>query len=197
MSMNPLLELDQNLFLAINGFHSSSGDALMHWVSHRLIWLPLYVLICFLLYQRLGWLQFIYAVGIFAFVLLLADQTTSGILKPLIARLRPCHDPALTPVVHLVNGKCGGPYGFASSHAANFFVLATYMSWHLRGRFRWMRVSLFGIASVVAYSRVYLGVHYPSDILVGALIGLLSGNLGILMYKALMRRLGRTYEPIN
>jgi undecaprenyl-diphosphatase len=121
-------------------------------------------------------------------VLFVADQTTSGILKPLIARPRPCHDPSLAPVIHLVHGKCGGSYGFASSHASNFFVFATYLSWHFKGRFRWVRIFLFGIASVVAFSRVYLGVHYPSDIVVGALIGLFSGSLGIFMYKALMRR---------
>ena len=183
--MDRLLALDQNLLLAINGFDSPFLDFLMIWASNRWIWIPLYLWMAFLLYRRIGWIQFAYALLILVLVIVLTDQTTSSILKPIVARPRPCHVPWLAPVLHLVNGKCGGPYGFASSHAANFFGLAVYLTLILRNKPYGLPFLLFGVAFLVAYSRVYLGVHYPLDVIGGMLIGLFWGGIGFWFFTIL------------
>lgn len=125
--------------------------------------------------------------------ILLADQITSSIMKPYFARLRPSHDPALNGLLHLVNGYKGGLYGFASGHAANTFGIATFFWLLFRSRYNWIGL-LFLWAVAVTYTRLYLGVHYPSDILVGGTIGILSGTTGHLLTMFLQKKYGRQID---
>jgi undecaprenyl-diphosphatase len=104
-----------------------------------------------------------------ALTILLADQFTSGFLKPLMERLRPCHDPRWEGIIHNY-GRCGGLYGFVSSHAANTFGMAVFLNLKLKGKVKHLGW-LYLYAAVVSYTRIYLGVHYPFDIVLGALIG--------------------------
>jgi undecaprenyl-diphosphatase len=169
-------ELDRSLFLFLNGLGSPYLDFFMLWASDRFIWIPFYAVLVFLIIKKFKF-QSIYLLVVVALLVLATDQITSGLLKPIFERFRPCHDPLLINQVHLV-GRCGGRFGFASSHAANTFGVAMYL-WLLFRSINSHAWLLFIWAAFVSYSRIYLGVHYPGDIIVGAFIGFI---LGYIMY---------------
>lgn len=178
--MDYLNSLDTGLFLFLNGLHSAFFDPIMYWLSNKLFWVPMYLLIVFLMvrkYKMRGVLMLLF-VGI---VIALCDQTASHLLKNLVQRLRPSHEPALAGLVHLSKAGTGGLYGFVSSHAANCFGLATFLWLVLDNQFKWLKYWLFVWAVLVSYSRIYNGVHYPGDVLVAAFIG---SGFGWLMAKA-------------
>lgn len=131
-----------------------------------------------------------------ALTILLADQITSTIMKPYFARLRPSHEPTLEGLLHIVNGYKGGLYGFASGHAANTFGTATFFYLLFRNKYWWVGL-LFLWALLVTYTRLYLGVHYPSDILVGGIVGILSGTTGYLVTTSLLRKYGKKIEELK
>lgn len=184
-----LTELDRQLFLTLNHFRSDWMDPVMLFLSAKNVWIPLYLLI-------IGLIVYIHRKKAIIYVLCLilsvvaADQLTSRLMKPGFARYRPCHEPALSGQV-LTPGKCGGKYGFASSHAANTFAVAAFMFFLFRDRHRY-RTILFFWAAIISYSRIYLGVHYPLDILTGAAVGI---GCGYLWYKIGLRTVKRLYHP--
>lgn len=170
--MEFLLELDKDLFVELNSYHAAWLDNVMVVVSHKLTWIPLYVLIIYFIFRTYGFKGGSVAVFCIVLTIVLADQITSTLMKPFFARLRPSHDPELQDLIHIVNGYRGQKFGFASSHAANTFGLAlfTFMLFKNRnGYIAW----IFLWAMVVAYSRIYLGVHFPGDILVGGIVGMI------------------------
>lgn len=167
---------DQALFKLINGAHFEFGDILMPLISNKFVWIPLYAL---MLYRLIKYTPYPWWHTVLAIILLItiSDQLASGFLKPAVARLRPCYEPALDGMVHLLKG-CGGKYGFASSHASNSFAIAFFVNYLLKDKFKYMKW-LIAWAALVAYSRIYLGVHYFGDVLVGALIGWLAAFLAL------------------
>jgi undecaprenyl-diphosphatase len=169
--------IDRNLFLFLNGLNSPLWDQVMWWISNRLIWLPLYLIITGWLIYRFKWKVVIILVMV-ALLITLSDQGSVHLFKEVFKRLRPCHEPEISGLVHLVKGHCGGKYGFISSHAANTFAIATFTLLIIRNKY----YSIFIIfwATLVSYSRIYLGIHYPGDVLVGALYGFL---IGVLIYR--------------
>ena len=170
-------EIDQSLTLFLNGIHSPFFDRLMIWISTQEIWylFYLFILIYLGIKQRKG---FLLSVFLIALLITLADQTSSGFLKPMVKRLRPCHDPEIKEMIHNPNG-CGGQYGFTSSHASNHFAVAFFLFPLFRQRTKWAWL-FFPWAIIISYSRIYLGVHYFGDIMIGALIGAV---FGVLVYK--------------
>ena len=175
--METLEALDRAAFLAINGWYAAWADGLMLAVSARLTWVPLYLFFLFLLQRRYGWKGLLCAVPAIALMILFSDSGSVMLFKETVQRLRPCHEPLLNGLVHLVPENCGGQYGFVSSHASNHFAIALFMTGALRGVPRWAAPMLLFWAALIAYSRVYLGVHYLGDVFVGALYGGLIGSI--------------------
>ena len=180
-----LNDIDADALLAINGLNDAFQDALWWMVSAK--WssvLLLLAVLWILLHQNRRHALLLLAT--FALAVLVADQVSSGLIKHLVERLRPTHDPSLENTVHVINGYRGGMYGFVSSHAANSFAVATLLSFVMRQRL--VAFSLFTWALLQCYSRMYLGVHYPGDILGGILVGLLVGWLAWHLMRTIQRR---------
>jgi undecaprenyl-diphosphatase len=184
--MEWLLQLDKNLFLAINGLHSETWDGIMWWISGKTTWWPFYLLlILFLAWKKRG--QLIPLLLFLILVVTVTDQTSVHLFKNVFQRLRPCHEPELQGLVHLVNDYCGGRFGFISSHAANTFGVALLILLWIR---KWWFTSLMILwALIVAYSRVYLGVHYPGDVMAGALWGAGCGWLIFVLFRRVLAML--------
>jgi undecaprenyl-diphosphatase len=175
-----LIELDKQLFLVFNGMHTTWLDPVMQLFSKTVASIPLYAFLLYQLYRsykQRTW-GILLSIGL---LILMTDQFTTGLMKPLFERLRPSHEPSLHGLVHLVDGYVGGNYGFASSHAANTFGVAMVLSCLLRREKPWIKW-LFLWAAFVSYTRIYLGLHYPGDIIVGALVGVLFGWLVFKLY---------------
>ena len=153
----------------LNRHHHPWWDWVVYWATHEVFWLPLYAWLVYLLARRLRRKVFFALIAI-AMLIMLCDQFASSLVKPWVQRLRPCCNPALQHLVYVV-GRYQGIYGFISSHAANTFGLATFLWLVLRSYYRYSYM-LFGWAAGVSYARVYGGVHYPADVLLGALSGL-------------------------
>jgi undecaprenyl-diphosphatase len=171
-SVDMLINSDQDLFLWLNGHHTPLLDSLMYWITFKYTWIPLYVgLIA--LHVKKDWKKGLAEIAVVIIAVIIADKITSGLMKPYFVRFRPCHEPELQGLVHQVTG-CGGLYGFASSHASTSFAVAAAWFAFLKTRApnTWL---LFVWAAIYSYSRVYVGVHYPADIVIGALIGLAVG----------------------
>ena len=184
--MEKIKQLDQALFLELNSRHSPFWDTVMVLVSNKFVWIPFYLLIIALLlyfYRRRGALM-ILALGASVG---LADFIASGIFKPFFERLRPCHEEVIGATVYVIDG-CGGRFGFVSSHAANSFAIAAFLCFLLPVRHWPLKILLLVWAAIISYSRIYLGVHYPGDITVGAAIGLLTAWLGLVAYRLLVQR---------
>jgi undecaprenyl-diphosphatase len=162
-----LLKWDNQLFLLLNGLHSPFWDTIMVFASGKFNWLLLYLFIIFFIVRKHGWKTFWWLLTI-TLVVIATDQISVGLFKNVFQRLRPCHNPELQGLTHLV-GRCGGQYGFVSSHAANTFGVAVFLS--LLFSKRWITFTLLIWAAFVSYSRIYLGVHFPGDVLCGAILG--------------------------
>jgi undecaprenyl-diphosphatase len=169
--LSVLIHIDTELMLWLNSFHSSFWDVFMYIVSDKWTWLPMYAVIVYVLLRKYGFkLIFLWICLMFFFAILFSDQLCGGFIRSYFERYRPSNlSNPISHYVHIVDGYRGGRYGFPSCHAANSFALATLL--FLLFRNRMLTITIFVWAVLNSYSRVYLGVHYPGDLLVGALIG--------------------------
>ncbi len=181
-----LLQLDKDIFLFLNGFNTAWLDPIMYWVSNKYFWIPFYALLIWFCYKHYGW-KLLLILVLIAILITLSDQIT-GFMKDYFQRFRPSRDENLEGLVHTVYGYQGGKYGFASSHAANSMALAVFIIHLLKGRIKYIVPVMVIFAFLNAYSRIYLGVHYPGDVLVGAIVGLLVALLVIQFWKFFTRK---------
>ena len=188
--MDTVISWDQQLFLLVNGAHSAFLDSVMYWFSDKWIWLPVYAILFFLIVRNFRSQTWIVLLGA-VFLVVLTDQLSVKLFKDVFMRLRPCHEPDLEGMVRTLYGQCGGKYGFISSHAANTFGIAMFVGLLLRPNLKWLLPVLIVWATLVSYSRIYLGVHYPGDVLVGALLG---GLLGVLTYILTLFLMSKVYS---
>ena len=186
--VNTISAWDRELFLILNGTHNDFWDFVMWWASDKFIWIPVYALLLYILWRRYKGRSWILVLFV-AFLVFLSDQVSVHLFKDVFQRLRPCHDPALAGMVHIVKGKCGGQYGFYSSHASNIFAISVFFLYLVKAKTWKLILPLLLWAGLIAYSRVYLGVHYPGDIVAGAVAGSL---LGWLVGRSCLLVLGNT-----
>jgi undecaprenyl-diphosphatase len=181
-----LVDLDKHVFLFLNSFHNRFFDIIMLWSTYTFTWVPLYLLLVVWLIYRFR-LKGITIVIMAVLLIVATDQVTSSFMKPFFQRLRPCYDPVISGMIHMVT-PCGGQFGFVSSHAANSFGLAMLLFLLFRKSEKWPPYVFFW-ALLLSYSRIYVGVHYPGDILIGALTGCIIGFLIYYFYLKLPRKL--------
>lgn len=187
MDIQQLIETDQSLLLALNDSTSLLWDGVMWVITDTKTWIPAILALLYVIFKNNKFSQGLTIVCMFAIAVTLADQIASGICKPYFARPRPAQDSEIMYMVHVVNGYRGGMYGFMSSHAANTFVVAMLTSLLLRS---WpFTVMMFIWAAVPSFSRIYLGVHYPGDIICGALEGCIVGVLVYLLYCYIQKKI--------
>ena len=174
--LHQIQELDTQAFLFLNQLHADWLDRPMYWITQTETWIPFYLLLVLWLVKTYKQ-KSIYMILTLVLTIVLADQFTSSFLKPFVARLRPCHVSYLSDKIHAVT-NCGGQYGFASSHAANSFGLATGLLLLGVIELKYFYVILVW-AFTVSYSRIYVGVHYPLDVICGAIIGIFCAIISV------------------
>jgi undecaprenyl-diphosphatase len=185
-----LIEWDKKLLLLLNSFRASWLDPVVLLLTETFFWLPLYLFLLYVVIKTFKKKSWIPLLGV-TITIVLTDRITSGFMKPFFQRLRPSREPSLDGMVQLVtdfSGEVyyGGLYGFASSHAANTFGTAFFFWLLFRKTKSWI-VWLFPWAVVMTYTRIYLGAHYPGDIIVGGLVGLLCAWIGYQCQRLLTR----------
>ena len=176
--MEEIIQFDKQLLLMVNGSDSLFLDYLILTLTNALTWIPLYASLLYVVIKTNLNVREVFLILLAAgLCVLLAGTVDDEIVKPLVARWRPTHDPQIGSLVDVVNGYRGGNYGFFSAHAANTFSLAVFFSLLMRQRL--LTIFLVGWSLINCYTRLYLGVHYPGDITVGLLWG---GFVGWFVY---------------
>lgn len=174
-----IIQIDQSILEWMQSFHSNGWDIFFLLITDKWVWIPLYGLFLYLIgkQSQCEYKRILIHLLCIALLIVLADQIASGICKPFFERLRPCHEPSIQSWLHTVNGRCGGQYGFVSSHASNTLAITLYLILFKVIEKRPAIIALLAWMLLVSFSRIYLGVHYPLDILGGWLVGILSVGL--------------------
>lgn len=186
-----IIHLDKSLFLFLNGLHCAFLDPIMVFITGDFTWTPLYVVIIFFFFWKRDWRWGLLALAAVLLTFALTDQLSVHLFKNTIQRLRPCHEISLSGMMRALE-NCGGQFSFISSHAANTFGLAAITS--LIFAKRWYACSIFSWAAIVSYSRIYVGKHYPLDIICGAIFGILAGYC---IWKLFQMADNKMYKSVN
>jgi membrane-associated phospholipid phosphatase len=172
--VDALTQMDYKAWYYLNTrWHDPIFDAIIPYFRNQWFWVPVYFFLLLHMpwtYKRKGWLWCLF----FFLAFVISDRVSAGIMKPYFMRLRPCHQPELQTFVHLLV-DCGGQYGFPSSHAANHFSIGIFGAVTMGRRYSWVWPAALLWATLVSYAQVYVGVHFPLDVLVGGLVGTAGG----------------------
>ncbi|MBL7561058.1 phosphatase PAP2 family protein [Olleya sp. YSTF-M6] len=186
--LDQLVQYDKELFLFLNNLGSTSWDAFWVFYTDKVHWVPFYVILLFLMYKKLNTKMFVLTLVVIALMILFTDQVTNLFKKVLVKRLRPCHEDELVQAMRLLKSWCGGQYGYFSGHASNSMAVAIFSGLMLRYKYKYLIYFLIIWALAMAYSRIYIGVHYPLDVVSGMIFGALSGYLFYKLDKYLQSR---------
>lgn len=185
--MDYLINIDSDLLLWLNAAHNAFFDTFMTLFTGRFIWVPMYLALAYVLFRNMTPKQATMCLVAVTLVIVIADQMSSSLIRHAVGRLRPANlENPISNMVHIVDGYRGGRYGFPSSHAANSFGLAFFLLYLLRRSP--IPTFLMVWAILNCYSRIYLGVHYPGDILCGMLVGLVAATFVWFVYKKLTKQ---------
>lgn len=191
-----LERIDMQIFLFFNGLHSDFWDYFMLIFSDRFVWVPFYASFLFVMARNFPVKVVLTTLIVITLIITLCDQTASGLLKPMIGRMRPSNpDNPISPMVHIVQGYRGGVYGFPSSHAANAWGMAFFARYLVRRSKLTLFLCLWAL--ITCYSRMYLGVHYFGDVLVGTVIGFIYATLCYYVFQHFLRKYTDSFKPTN
>ena len=185
--LSTISEADRDLLTTINFDGPTGYDFFWAMYTDKWTWIPFMLVVVYCLLRPGNWRHRLLMVGSVALLFVLSDFVVSSFIKNVVCRPRPSHDPAVMDLLSYVNGYRGGAYGFPSNHASNGFAAATFLALLLRNR--WVTLSAFLWAVGSCYSRMYLGVHYPTDILCGAMLGIVFAIIIFFLYKKAAKRL--------
>ncbi|WP_080904269.1 phosphatase PAP2 family protein [Parabacteroides sp. Marseille-P3160] len=178
--LEKILPYEENLFFLINGSHSCFFDCAMWLFSGAIVWIPIVIFLIVNLFYKKSWREWLPVLIAITLMFVLCDQFSSAVCKPYFSRFRPTHYPGIEEHVRTLYGYVGGKYGFISGHATNSFGFATLTALLLRKKL--YNYTIFLWALVVSYSRIYLGVHFVSDIVAGAISGITIGFVVYCLY---------------
>lgn len=189
-----LSQADTDVFLYFNGFHNQFWDYFMTMYSSRFVWVPFYASFLYVMLRNFNAKVIISCLAVIIAIIFVCDQTASTILKPMVGRMRPSNlDNPISPLVHVAFNYRGGRYGFPSSHAANAWGMAFFAMYLVRRS----KLTIFLVfwALLMSYSRIYLGVHYPGDLLVGTLIGFVAATASYYLFRYFAKSYTDQFDP--
>lgn len=173
--IDQLVQCDIDLFLFLNGIGTNTWDGFWMFYTTKFNWIPFYALLLYLIYKRVTIKVFVMTIIIIVFLVTFTDQITNLFKRVLVMRPRPCYEDHLLAVMRLVKSTCGGRHGYFSGHSSNSMAVAVFVGLLLRDKLKYLIFGLLFWAALMGYSRIYIGVHYPLDVVSGMAFGALSG----------------------
>lgn len=185
--IDSLIEKDIELLIYLNNLGSVQWDSFWLFITNKFTAIPLYFFLLYVTYKQYGLKKTFLAI-LFVIVLIFISDQTSNLFKYSFKRLRPCHNDAVSPLIRLVKERCGGLYAFFSAHAANSMAIAIFFGFLLKNKFKYLLYLLLFWALIVAYSRIYIGVHFPLDVITGLFFGLFYGIIFYYVFKLVIKK---------
>lgn len=179
--VDQLIHYDKELFLLLNNLGNTSWDGFWMFYTTKFNWIPFYAILLYLMFKNLNKKTFIFSLLVIILMILFTDQGTN-LFKDGFKRLRPCHDEEIKNLMRLVRSTCGGKFGYFSGHASNSMAIAVFTGLVLHKKYKYLVFILLLWSALMAYSRIYIGVHFPLDVISGMLFG---GFSGFIFYKIL------------
>jgi undecaprenyl-diphosphatase len=172
--LEQLLQLDKELFLYLNNLGSPTWDAFWMFYTTKFYWIPFYAVLLFLIFRQHTPRMFLITLVVIALMVTFTDQITN-VFKHGFERLRPCHQDGVKDIMRIVKEGCGGQFGYFSGHASNSMAVAVFAGLMLRHKYKYLIFIMLFWSALMGFSRIYIGVHYPLDVLSGFVFGAFSG----------------------